>query len=176
MHRIIANTLLLTSVLLVAATTANAEEVNTYRWVNNNHNLAVVMARSHDTKFALAENCAGNVVLSMFDFTNYNAASLGKYITFKWRVDKGKTYSSSAKVQETEDNMYAIRIAPDAAGTAALRAGNTLRIVYKLPNDKGYGGMEEYTLRGLTTALNRASDSCADGSSEYFDLSNEGYF
>lgn len=166
---------LLTMALAALMSTASlGAEINAHRWENNNHDMAIVMARSGGNKFAMAEKCNGNVAITLFDFDSYNASNKGNSITYKWRVDLGQTRYGVSKIQQTEDGQFAILVEVDDAAKAELLAGDALRFVYKLKDSTNYGAMEEYTLLGITRALNKAPESCASDQSQYF--SNGVYF
>lgn len=164
--------LLLTALLFAGI--ANAEEATDTKWTNNKHGQPVVIASSHKDKFIMSQDCNGNAVLTLYDFATYNADTEGKVITYKFRVDKSETYAGQSKVQRVDD-FYAIRVWPNEEQLMELMKGNTLRIVYKL-GQGGFGGMEVYTLKGYTSAMLKAPNSCADGSDEYFNLDDEVYF
>jgi hypothetical protein len=167
-------TLLLTVLLLAGASHAN--DANKYSWVNNNNNLAVVLARTHEADRAImAEKCEDRVVLSLYDFTNYTEAMFGKTVSIRWRVDKMDTHDATLAITKTDSGHFVLPLVLTDAQQRELKRGDTLRIVYKL-NAGGYNNLEEYALKGYTRALNNAPDSCEDTAGEYFDMNDGKYF
>lgn len=166
--------LLLTVLLLAGASHAN--DANKYSWVNNNNNLAVVLAKTHEADRAImAEKCEDRVVLSLYDFTNYTEAMFGKTVSIRWRVDKMDTHDATLAITKTESGHFVLPLVLTDAQQRELKQGDTLRIVYKL-NAGGYNNLEEYALKGYTRALNNAPDSCEDTASQYFDMNDGKYF
>lgn len=166
--------LLLAALLLAGASHAN--DANKYNWVNNDHNLAVVLAKTHEADRAImAEKCEDRVVLSLYDFTNYTEAMLGKTVSIRWRVDKMDTHDATLPITKAASGYFVLPLVLTEAQQRDMKRGDTLRIVYKLTAG-GYNNLEEYTLKGYTRSLNNAPDSCGDTASEYFDMNDGKYF
>jgi len=146
----------------------NASEVNSEHWTLNDNNVPVVISSSHAGRFLVAQDCNGDAVMSFVDLDNYKANGIGRTITYRYRIDKGETYSVQSKIEEMH-GLYGIRMYPTLKQVQEFILGDTLRVVYKLEGG-GYGGMETYTLRGFTGALAKSGNACASEANEYFDL------
>ena len=162
------NKLLALALSFTLAGVVNAAELNSEYWINNKHDVPVVLSSSHETRFLFAQDCNGDAVMSFVDLDNYKASTVGRTITYKYRIDKGTTYSVQSKIEEM-NGMYGIRMYPTLEQLQEFVVGDTLRVVYKL-SDGAYGGMETYTLRGFTSALSKTGNACESEASEYFDL------
>lgn len=152
---------------LLAGVVNAAEPSSTY-WTNNKHGVPMVLSSSHDTRFVFVQDCNGDAIVSFIDLDNYKASTVGRTITYKYRIDKGTTYSVQSQIEEM-NGLYGIRMYPTLEQLQEFVVGDTLRVVYKL-SDGAYGGMETYTLRGFTGALSKTGNACKSEASEYFDL------
>jgi hypothetical protein len=159
---------LIGGILLCVTPYVTASEFSSYEWGINDAGVSVVIEANSYNKFAVVAKCSGENMLFLYDVNSYKPSSVGKALRIKVRVDRGKIYDTYGTLMEDNDSV-ALHVNDAHPIVDDMRRGQTMRVAFKIDGQDEFGIIEKYTLRGLTSAMNRSTEQCGSNESlEYF--------
>lgn len=147
-------------------------EVNSNYWTINAKGAAIVVEKSSDNKFMIAENDCTYSALSMYDLGTYNVVDKGKTMAVKVRVDKYQLHELTGIVVESSGNAALVFLVNKQL-VSEMELGSNIRMLFKNRNGD-YSIMETYSLIGFKRTFD-AAYTCEkdqyfqDEKSQYFD-------